>query len=245
MSTAADAADLAAIPDEIRSLLEERATFQDWLGKLGDLRAKYRPAVADRVESDYRERLSKVEGELATHRAELEKALSSRQNRAATLDGQIDDRRAELEEVELRHAVGEFDDAEWERRREEHTGALAEMEKSLGIEREAVAELEGVLGELTGARPVARPETADGLEAEVEAWEEELEEAPAGEPESAEDEEAEAPAGDEAADFKDELEFLESLSLDDAENFDAVSRMLDEDGGGEGGEDRGDTPQGG
>jgi len=29
--------------------------------------------------------------------------------------------------------------------------------------------------------------------------------------------------------FMDELEFLESLSLDDADNFDAVSAMLDED----------------
>ncbi|NNK47605.1 MAG: hypothetical protein HKP01_01890, partial [Gemmatimonadetes bacterium] len=35
----------------------------------------------------------------------------------------------------------------------------------------------------------------------------------------------EAAASDE---FMDELEFLESLSLDDAENFDAVSAMLDE-----------------
>jgi hypothetical protein len=32
-------------------------------------------------------------------------------------------------------------------------------------------------------------------------------------------------------DFLDELEFLESLSLDDPESFDAVSRMLEEEGG--------------
>jgi hypothetical protein len=36
---------------------------------------------------------------------------------------------------------------------------------------------------------------------------------------------------DEPGDFIDELEFLESLSLDDADNFDAVSAMLDEDDG--------------
>ena len=41
------------------------------------------------------------------------------------------------------------------------------------------------------------------------------------------------PVLDEAdsGDFMDELEFLESLSLDDADNFDAVSAMLDEDEG--------------
>ena len=32
----------------------------------------------------------------------------------------------------------------------------------------------------------------------------------------------------EAAEFMDELEFLESLSLDDTDSFDAVSAMLDE-----------------
>lgn len=38
----------------------------------------------------------------------------------------------------------------------------------------------------------------------------------------------------EDADFMDELEFLESISLDDAETFDAVSAMLDEEGSPEG-----------
>jgi hypothetical protein len=48
---------------------------------------------------------------------------------------------------------------------------------------------------------------------------------------------------DEPDEFMDELEFLESLSLDDADNFDAVSAMLDEeDGGSEGdGESRDKT----
>ena len=42
--------------------------------------------------------------------------------------------------------------------------------------------------------------------------------------------------------FMDELEFLESLSLDDADSFDAVSAMLDEDEDSEGdGESRDKT----
>ena len=47
-------------------------------------------------------------------------------------------------------------------------------------------------------------------------------------------------AEEEPAEFMDELEFLESLSLDDAENFDAVSAMLDEEEGDAGSE--GDQP---
>jgi hypothetical protein len=49
---------------------------------------------------------------------------------------------------------------------------------------------------------------------------------------------AEESAGESGGDeFLDELEFLESLSLDDPESFDAVSKMLEEEGEGAGGED--------
>ncbi|MCL7972805.1 MAG: hypothetical protein M8866_12070, partial [marine benthic group bacterium] len=53
--------------------------------------------------------------------------------------------------------------------------------------------------------------------------------------EAAEDEVVVAPAAEaEPDEFMDELEFLESLSLDDADSFDAVSAMLDEDESGSG-----------
>jgi hypothetical protein len=41
--------------------------------------------------------------------------------------------------------------------------------------------------------------------------------------------------------FLDELEFLESLSLDDPESFDAVSKMLEEEGEGAGDTDEPDS----
>lgn len=70
------------------------------------------------------------------------------------------------------------------------------------------------------------PDTEDS-EPEAEATEEESVEA---EERAAVESEPE-PTVDEAEseEFMDELEFLESLSLDDADNFDAVSAMLDED----------------
>lgn len=70
------------------------------------------------------------------------------------------------------------------------------------------------------------------IEEEVEA-DEGLEEAAAETVEDVGDEVRNEPAPDDAApaEFMDELEFLESLSLDDADNFDAVSAMLDEDEG--------------
>ena len=57
-----------------------------------------------------------------------------------------------------------------------------------------------------------------------------VEEPEAEEPEAVEPEAEPAVERDEEEEFTDELEFLESLSLDDPDNFDAVSAMLDEDG---------------
>ena len=59
------------IPDAIRTLLERRAQYMEWLAKLDDLGGKYRPEVAKRVRADYRARLTGVEDELHGHKEEL------------------------------------------------------------------------------------------------------------------------------------------------------------------------------
>jgi len=270
------------IPEAIQALLEKRTTFQDWLSRLDELGSDFRPEVAEKVRSDYEGRLTEVEGELEGHRAELESALAERSQTADRIAGQHDAHRSELEETELRHAVGEFDEDEWERRRSEHQSEIDDLEADLTAHRSAVESLQTVLGELTGAATVAAPveleppiveelaaavdeapEAVEVVEAEEEsAWmsqpfedgEPGTEQEEAVEEESADAEFAEAkvaeadtelaeetdvaereseaePILDEAepGEFKDELEFLESLSLDDADNFDAVSALLDDD----------------
>lgn len=284
------------IPEEIRSLLAQRHTYQEWLRRLDDVGSEFRPEVTGRVRDDYRDRLGHVESDLAGHRAVLESSLVERRESLDILLTQHDQRTAELEECELRHRVGEYDDGEWGRRRDEHQGVLDGLEGSLGQERQAVSELESVLSELSGestARPagaaaaaVVRPQAGRGRgQALPEPSDEpglepsEPEDAPPDEPLAPDegqdeqvlgvavatgdpepgrrlyaDQEVEpSPAASsvgegaapksgggsevvevvEEADFMDELEFLESLSLDDAESFDAVSAMLDEEGASE------------
>ena len=293
------------IPEAIRELLEKRGTFQGWLKRLDELGSDYRPEVASKVRSDYASRLGEVETELEGHRAELETALSDRTGAVEKVAAEHDARSAELEETQLRHVVGEFDDAEWERRRAEHQVQIDDLEAELTAQRSAVESLQTVLSELTGQASVIAFSDATEADAELEdepavaedesAWmtqpfddvadeppetdeagdaplvdaetdeplanvETEIEgdrEAAAAElvdpevvardfadaefvdaevvdKEEADDAFPEAePVLDEAGsgDFMDELEFLESLSLDDADNFDAVSAMLDEDEG--------------
>jgi len=299
-----------AIPEAIQALLEKRTTFQDWLSRLDELGSDFRPEVAEKVRSDYEGRLTGVEGELEGHRTELESALAERSETADRIAGRYDAHCAELEETELRHAVGEFDEEEWERRRSEHQGEIDNLEADLTEQRSAVESLQTVLGELTGEAAVAAveapvdldpvvvedPAAGEDLAAAVDEAPEavevvevvEAEEKPAwmtqpfedGEPgmeqeeavedtaraelveadiveteyadaefvearvvdadtelaeeaDVAEEESESEPILDEAepGEFTDELEFLESLSLDDADNFDAVSALLDEEGG--------------
>lgn len=277
------------IPDAIRTLLERRAQYMEWLAKLDDLGGKYRPEVAKRVRADYRDRLTGVEDELHGHREELEASLSQRQGQLAGFEQRHDVCAAELEEAELRHQVGEFDEGEWENRKGAHNREIAEVTSALNVEREAVAELGAVLlqvtapsevaatrrvepgawsepGDVPSRRPVAETFPASGKEPVGEAVVEELVEEEsstdvleaaeevlgdlgavieetadpevveevleavveeATEPEELITEEKGSGDGDE---FLDELEFLESLSLDDPESFDAVSRMLEEEG---------------
>ncbi len=283
------------IPDAIRTLLERRAQYMEWLTKLDDLGGKYRPEVAKRVRGDYRDRLTGVEDELHGHREELEASLSQRQGQLAGFEQRHNVCAAELEEAELRHQVGEFDEGEWENRKQAHEREIAEVTSALNVEREAVAELGAVLlqvtapseseaaatrrvepgawtepGDVPPRRPVAETfpaserkpvdeavldelieeestsepleaaeqimgdlgavieDTADSqvVEEVVGQVVEEAVEEPA-EPEALITEESGSGEGDE---FLDELEFLESLSLDDPESFDAVSRMLEEEG---------------
>ncbi len=277
------------IPDAIRTLLERRAQYMEWLAKLDDLGGKYRPEVAKRVRADYRDRLTGVEDELHGHREELEASLSQRQGQLAGFEQRHNVCAAELEEAELRHQVGEFDEGEWENRKKAHELEIAEVTSALNVEREAVAELGAVLlqvtapseaaatrrvepgawsepGDVPSRRPVAETFPASGKEPVGEAVVEELVEEEsstdvleaaeevlgdlgavieetadpevveevleavveeATEPEELITEEKGSGDGDE---FLDELEFLESLSLDDPESFDAVSRMLEEEG---------------
>jgi len=272
------------IPDAIRTLLEQRARYMEWLAKLDDLGGKYRPAVAKRVRADYRDRLTGVEDELHGHKEEIETSLSQRKGQLSAFEQRHDVCATELEEAELRHQVGEFNEGEWESRKDSHERELADVESALNVEREAVAELgavllqvtapseaaatrhvepgawtesgaaglhatvaedllvegrttnadaleaaEGVLGELAAVveESVETEQVVEFVEAEqVETFVEQVVE------EVIEPEEptAEKPSSADGDQFLDELEFLESLSLDDPDSFDAVSKMLEEEG---------------
>lgn len=164
--TMTDQTRTSVVPEEIASLLERRTTLRGWLAAVEDRREEVRQDVFRRVRDDYRERLEGVEANLATHRSDLAASLDDREAVVAELEEEREVRAADLEEVELRHAVGEYDEDAWRERKAEHEDVLSELEGRLESERAATEQLREVLDELEdlGSEPaaVSEPATASG-----------------------------------------------------------------------------------
>lgn len=241
------------VPAAVSDLIEESQTIQGWIERLAGHAGEARPEVFERVLGDYQERLEKVTGTLAQHRADLAASLDGRQAEVETLQADRDSHAAELEEARLRHAVGEYSDRKWDDRREAIEGSLGELDELLDIEKAAVGELTGIIDSMeAGEAPPqvqgpAAVEVRDEPEIVVERVDdvESVDDVEVIDETAAEDlaEAAEASAGadgdvddgdvDDGDDYVDELEFLESLSLDESDKFDAVSAMLDDEEEGE------------
>lgn len=260
MNAASNDGSGGAVSAEIRSLLDRRSTLQDWLANLDNLGSRYRPEVSNRVRADYQARLGEVATELESHRGAIEASLADRRLVKDELDQRIDTKSAEIEETELRFQIGEFDESTWEHQRDLLTSNLEDLMAEQGIAAVAVLEMEMVLVDLDGAdstasRPRPKSVPRDHPEPVTELVTEPAPTTviePVAEPvielvidtEPIVEDEPVSTSPDESEsndDFLDELEFLESLSLDDADSFDAVSRMLeDEETNGDGSSGRAD-----
>lgn len=203
--------------EAIQTLLDERTRFLEWLAKLDDVLSDFRPAVTDRVRLDYEERLLAVESGLGAHTAALETLLAGRLGGLEELAIEHAARSADLEEAQLRHEVGEYARSEWERKRTEYRSLLEDLNRRLEDARVIIEELERVLDKLIGR-------TGSGLVMQTppEVYEIETED---DEPSAAIESVAVITGslarrneGDDI--FLGELEFLESLSMDDSPSSD-------------------------
>jgi hypothetical protein len=75
--------------------------------------------------------------------------LDERKTRVAVLESDRDERAAELEEAQLRFAVGEFEEAEFQKHKSAHEDRLTALDADLKSDQDALAELEDVVGVLS------------------------------------------------------------------------------------------------
>jgi hypothetical protein len=143
---------------EIQRLLEDRRRIEQWLQRLAMAADKTPPAVRERVQGDYETRLTAVVEELKGYADDLQGSLSELHGRRDECKAQERAATEELAEAELRHAVGEFGEAEWREKKGAILERLIAIREGLAESEEEIAELEEVLDAVEA--PPAPPEPA-------------------------------------------------------------------------------------
>jgi hypothetical protein len=108
----------------IERLLEERRQYEAWITRLSAAEDATPAHVRERVKSDYEARLQAVLEELKSHAESARQTIELKQH--FRLEVKKKERLAaeKLAETELRHAVGEYDEAAWS---QVHQDAMAEL----------------------------------------------------------------------------------------------------------------------
>ncbi|MEZ4412703.1 MAG: hypothetical protein R2910_06965 [Gemmatimonadales bacterium] len=156
----------------IDALLEERARFQTWLTRLDAAGSDAPAAVRDKIRGDYQQRLDQVIEELRTHAASVAEQLATLRVREDDLATQEAAAQETLAEAELRHAVGEYEESEWERVRGGSERVLIDVREELARVSDEITRL-GEVQALIAAEPEEpeAPEPEPEPEPEVEATE--------------------------------------------------------------------------
>jgi hypothetical protein len=117
--------------EEIESLLATRQELMGWIAKLDAAGARTPESVRAKVRADYRARLGHVVDQLRTHADVIATSLGgllAQSREFRQVRGEEMEVRAE---AELRHAVGEFNDDEWQLVELESSGKIAGFDQEL------------------------------------------------------------------------------------------------------------------
>lgn len=108
----------------IQRLLEERRQYEAWLVRLNSAANATPEPVRVRVGADYAARLKAVNEELKIHADAAQALVAQRREQHTDLVRKERAAAERLAEAELRHAVGEYDEAQWT---QVHKDVLAEL----------------------------------------------------------------------------------------------------------------------
>jgi hypothetical protein len=133
----------------IESLLQQRAQYEQWLARLDSAGDKASPAVRARVRSDYEARLRGVIDQLRGFAATIAEELDRHKSTQTGLDGERRQAEEALAEAEVRHAVGEYSEDEWQRINDQSGELLGRLRgelRAVGDEIARLAEVQGLIG---------------------------------------------------------------------------------------------------
>ena len=140
----------------IERLLEERRQYEAWLARIKATADSVSDDVRLRVKADYEARLKAVMEELRSHADAARQLVAQRKETLRELQKKEKAAAERLAETELRHEVGEYDEAQWA---QVHKDALADLgavrDELMGIERDITRLVE--LDALVKSKPAPPP----------------------------------------------------------------------------------------
>ena len=142
----------------IEQLLQERNQYEQWLARLAASGATAPDAVRAKIRTDYESRLAGVIDQLRTHSATIAEDLSRFRGSQAELEQREASAQETLAEAEVRHAVGEYEEGQWQGISETQNRALAEIREELSEVRAEITRLADVQS-LIATAPARPPET--------------------------------------------------------------------------------------
>jgi len=137
--------------DALRALIAERQQYDQWIATLESKRDGTPEHVFNRVYSDYQSRRDRVVEDIKGHAEELQLSIAALSSRLGEVAKEEEARRDTLQEAELRAAVGEYDEGQWETLRAEANRELDKIAGDRSSLDAQLAELESIrkLSELT------------------------------------------------------------------------------------------------
>jgi len=152
---------------EIEELLGSRQKLMGWLDRLDEAGPRAPRSVRAKVQADYRARLAQVVGQLAMHGDLIGSALTGLRAEAQEFKKLHHEEEEVRAEAELRHAVGEYSDDEWQLVELESSGKIDEFDQELSRLSGEIHRLEEVQGLITPADEPTPVESAPPPEPEI------------------------------------------------------------------------------
>lgn len=160
----------------IQRLLDERRQYEAWITRLAGAEDATPEGVRSRVKADYEARLKAVTEELKAHADSARQTIELKQHARLELQQKETQAAERLAEAELRHAVGEYDDAQWSQVHKDVLAELVVVREELQVVDADLAKLDELVAIVrasprpptrqaspvpqaptSGAKPVARP----------------------------------------------------------------------------------------
>jgi hypothetical protein len=142
----------------IQQLLEERRQYEAWIARLNESADASPGHVRARVRADYEARLAAVTEELKAHAETARQAIEEKRHLRGELQKKEARAAEKLTETELRHAVGEYDESQWEQVHKDVLAELVSVREDLQSVEADILKLQE-LDALVSQRPAPPPST--------------------------------------------------------------------------------------